>query len=264
MYRRNQLQPNPFETVSTFIGLALPVLQFFFSFLPEGTKKIFLFQDYFFIVSLITAVIAYLAIIAVKSRAWFALPLRPLKNKKYARYLHRTNPNVYSIEEIQDYLKEQKTEMKQPLALNPNTTPFISIAPILLLFAGFFAIGLFADQSNKILVLAQIVIYITLVVITAIALAIQYIYEENKKKSEEKERSFTQDVLNLSYEARAFEELPDINCLAQFEIDFSRRGVLFKVGKNYYLITTDREARKLLTVDRYKSLEEVQKAAAQQ
>ena len=262
MYKKSTEGLSKFQLAGSFVGFLLPVLQFFFNFLPGTTNGIFLIGQHFFFVSIFAALVSFMLITIARNNIWFDIPISRKANKKYQEHLARTDNRVFELKDIQTYLKKNPY-VKRPFSINPDNI-FITLMPVAVTsFLAFFAIGLVEQANpnpNRYLVFAQAVFYVLVIAFTTLTLAIYYIRDVNDKKRTEKERVRVDSVVRLAYENNAFSELPHINLIAQIvqQQGFLQQHLfIFRVNDRFYKIVTDNDVDKIITVESYDKYEEM-------
>lgn len=261
MYESTKSESNNLQKLASAIGLLLPVIQVFFQFFPDETKDIFLFSNYFLLISIFATLFSYILILIIRNFPWFEIPLNPHANSKYQEHLARQNALIYSIDEIKAYLK-QTPFVSRPFHLNPNnifllSTPLALLSFILFLYLG---IAIEPDQANINAVLTQIISYVLLIATSTLTLAVYHIRESNRKKQTDKQKSTVKNVIKLAYENNAFEELPHISLVAQqpqqLGYDFLQNFV-FRVNSSFYIISTDQEINQIRSVKKFESYQDL-------
>lgn len=240
-----------FQLIGSTIGLLLPAVQVFIDRLPAEAKEIFLFRDYLLIVSVVTAIITYIAIIGIKNIPGFEIPIKKKKHARLMQYIHRTNPQIFNNEEVNKYQKEN-IQPPRPFYISPNTLPLAAIPLLVLSFAVFIVIGLIGKDNNIILLVTQAFSYFIFVAVAAIALAIHYITQRNFAKYEIKRKTFYKDLIALAYDERVFEEAPEVRFVTQSTPSPYQIQTIVKLGNMYYAITSNPEATQIFAVAKYK------------
>lgn len=246
---QNDEAPNGFQTFSTILALLLPVVQFFFNFLPSQSQSIFLIQPYFLVVSIIAGIFAYLLIIAFKNTVWFSVALNRKKNREYKSYLRLIDRNVYTEDEIKANVKKHYKEA--PFSIMPANIYYVLIPVIFVLVLGFLAIGLFYHGStNPALIFIQAIFYIMLVTLTSLTLGAFYINDSNNRRREAVNKDKYRRVQQLLFENRALGEFPVIEFVGQGSLEMGTLSTIIRVnGQKVYLIKTDPDAGILQTVE---------------
>jgi hypothetical protein len=240
---------NTFQTFSTLLALLLPLVQFFFNFIPDQTQTIFLIKDQFLVVSVIAALFAYLLIIAFKNTIWFRFAFNRWKHKKYQNYTHLIDPNVYDEDEIKKAVKAKRVD--PPFYLEPTNAYYVLIPTVFVLMIIFLGLGLFfQNTTNTLLIYLQALTYILLVSLTSLTLAAFYINDTNRRKRENINKEKYSRVLQLLFDNHALEEYPNIEFLGQGQLDFNSLNTVIRVnGEKAYNIKTDTEANVLQFVE---------------
>lgn len=245
----NDSSPNGFQAFSTILALLLPIIQFFFNYLPSQSQGIFLIQPYFLVVSIIAAVFAYLLIIAYKYTTWFQFSLNPKKNRAFKNYEKLIDPTIYTEDEIKKNKKNHQVD--QPFYINPSNIYYLLIPLVFLLVVCFLGIGFFFKGSpNEGLVFVQAILYITLVALTSLTLGAFYINDSNRRRNESVNKEKYNRVLQLLFDSRALNEFPVIEFLGQGSLQIGSLTTIIKVnGQKTYRVNTDFVAGVLQTVE---------------
>lgn len=251
-----------FQFISSILGLLLPILQIFFQFIPENGNSIFLFDQYFLIVSVFAAIVSYMLILIVRTYPWFQIPLfwQLKKQEKYNLHIARLDSHLYEPEVIREYLKSNPY-VERPFYFK-NENIFLLLVPIVLIsFTVFFYLGLsYSKPFDDVLpIFAQSIAYIVLIAFTTLTLGIYHIREANLKNHTNKEKRRVDDALLLAQKYNSFEELPQISLSAQWTSNDSSsiNSFVFKVNKRYYKITTDMHVNKILSSQGYDSYQDL-------
>ena len=247
--RPNDAPTNGFQAFSTLLALLLPVIQFFFNFLPTKSQGIFLIQPYFLIISIIAAISAYLLIIAYKYTPWFRFPLNIKKNKAFKEYQKLIDPEIYAEDEIKK--NKKKYQVDQPFYVEPSNIYYILIPLVFILSLCFLSIGFFFTGSARdMLVFMQATLYIMLVSFTSLTLGAFYINDSNIRKNERDNKEKYHRVVQLLFESRGLEEFPVIEFLGQGSLQLGSLTTIIRVnGSKTYKVNTDYVAGVLQTVE---------------
>lgn len=243
--RNNDDGINAFQTFSTLLALLLPVLQFFFNFLPTSAQSIFVIKDILIPVTIVAGVFSYLLIIAFKNVGGFNLAFNRKKKKEYENYQNQIN---YLLRNESDESKRE-TQAKQ-LLKNPVIAPwyltpwniYMILIPLLFFFVvAFLAIGVFGvDTTSRLLILLQSISYIFSVALTSLTLAVFYINETNRKNNQRQDRERYQKIIQLLFDNNSLPEFPKIEFVAQNNPDFMTLQTYIRVNDmRVYAVTTD-------------------------
>ncbi len=260
MTQKNEDGINAFQTFSTLLALLLPILQFFFGFLPQSAQSVFIIEQILLPVSIIAALFSYLLIIAFKNTTWFRIPFNKKKHKEYQDFQNEINY-------LRSYEDEVKREQKaKQLVRNPKSEPFyltplnvyVVLLPLLLFnMLLFLGIGIFGNTDSKLLVLIQSVAYIFSISLASLTLAVFYINETNRKNQQQLNRYKYQKILQLLYDNNSLPEFPNIEFLAQNDTDFTLLKTYIQVNnKAIYEVTTDNNGDILKQVLRQNNTED--------
>jgi uncharacterized membrane protein len=235
---------NAFQTFSTLLALLLPVLQFFFNFLPVSSQNVFVIQRILTPVTIIAGVFSYILIIAFKNVSWFNIPFNLKKHREYLQYqdqinLVKSEPDDAKREaSARQLLKNQK---RTPFYLSPLNVYYLLIPLLVIFVLVFLSIGIYGSgSSDQLLVLLQSVSYIFAVALTSLTLAVFYINETNRKNQQKLNRDKYQKIIQLLFDNNSLPEFPKIEFVAQNDADFSALQTYVKVNSGMiYQITTD-------------------------
>ena len=237
--------------VAALISVLLPVLQFFFQWLPSNLSGIFLGRDIFFFVSVLTFVLSLLVIFWYRTNPYFRiLPFWEQDNqRKYAKYLRNTNPQTHTPDEI----KKVKDVVKAPFEITPSLIASVSIPVILVLGLLFVWLGLnYQANSSILLQIFQAFVYMLTVILCAFSATYFYILIEGRQEWVRTNQTKIQRAIQLAIENNGIPEIPRINYLASGEFSQSfppRFSVITKVEEKKYCITTDQRADILYSVE---------------
>jgi len=252
---------NRFEYLTSLAGFLLPLLQFFFNFLPGTNKNIFLFKDSLLFVSAFAAVMAYLLIIVAKNKVWFSFAFNRKRHHAYQAHIAKQNVNVYGEAGVRSYLRTNPY-VKMPFYITPDTMFTLTVPFIVVAFSILYVCGLVYINGSllKVLTAIQAITYIALIAITALTLAIYQIKGDSNRKHDEAEKTRVANVVQLAFENSAFSELPRISLIAQFEqgqVGFRRYVFLLQVNDAYYKIFANYDVTKIESAERFESYEDL-------
>src|SRR3990167_368911 len=245
MATRNQDEGiNAFQTFSTLLALLLPILQFFFTFLPSSSQNIFIIKDILIPVSIIAGTFSYLLIIAFKNTTWFNIAFNRKKLKEYDNYQDQVNYIKSESDEVkQEALAKQllKNPKKPPFYLTPLNVYYVLIPLLFVSVLVFLGVGIFGvNSSSRLLLLLQSISYILSVSLTSLTLAVFYINETNRKNQQKLKRDKYQKIIQLLFDNNSLPEFPKIEFVAQDDSDFSLLRTYIKVNdKVVYEVRTD-------------------------
>jgi|GEM_PF-2120580 len=244
----NDSSPNGFQTFSTILALLLPIVQFFFNFLPTQSKSVFLIQDYFLVVSIIAGVFAYILIIAFKNTPWFQFAPNRKKEREYKHFLKLIDTAVYNEDEIKKNTKNHQKDA--PYYVNPSNVYYILIPFLLILMLAFLGLGLFfRGSTSPTLIFLQAIAYVLLVSLTSLTLGAFYINDSNRRRHEAINKEKYRRVLQLLFDSKALQEFPVIEFVGQGSLQMGQLTTIVRVnGQREYQVNTDFEAGVLQTV----------------
>lgn len=248
------VQDRNIQKFTTLLGFSLPVIQFFYGLLSKDVASIFLFGEYFLIVSVFTVVVSYIMIIAFKTRLHFTwAPLQKRRVRKLRNWHNRTNPSIFKTEEIADYIKSNQ-EPKYPFEINADNISQKMFLPIILLcFITFYFLGLrfgviqefkLNSTSMVIVSLVQGVAYSLFVTFVVLAFAIQYLTDNVSRDWESKNKNQFHKMITLARKQNAFKEYKNISSIA-YQVLKDEQGFntnhayLLNVEGVYYIIVCD-------------------------
>lgn len=239
------------QQAAAAISMLLPVLQFFYQWLPSNLSGIFLGQDIFFFVSVITLILSLLVIFWYRATPYFRWlpPWKAKDQKEYSQFLRDTDPRLHTPEEI----KKVKTVVPPPEV----TAPFVAalaIPVVFILGIAFVWIGL-ANQVNPPVWLQAIQssLYVLTIVLCAFSATHYYLALEGQKEWKWTNQTKIQRAIQLAIENNGFPEMPRIDYLASGEPQPMTFPPVFYVVVNVkgrrYSIKTDQRAEILMSVD---------------
>lgn len=243
----SQSNNGAFQTFSTLLALLLPVLQVFFSFLPDGSNSIFLISEYLLVISIIAGILSYVLIIAFKNTAFFEFTFARKRKKEYKEFLVKTD--VRSNDEA-DIKKAYKKPVERPFYITPHNVYFLLIPALVLLLLLFLSLGIiFEGTNNQWIILIQAVVYILSVAITTLTLAVFYINESNRVKYDSKESNKYKRVIELLIENDSLPGAPNIRFVAQKSETYDSLQTYILVNeKDIFEVTTDNNISSLRQV----------------
>lgn len=272
MYKRSEEGLTQFQLFGSFLGFLLPILQLFLNLLPENDAgAIFLIKEHFLFISIFAALISYILILIARNNVWFRIAFNRRAHKKYQEHLAHQDTSIFTLDEIQKYLKG-KPYTKAPFYITPENIFTVTLPITILSFLSFLALGLIWQPANdtspeKLAIFLQAITYILLISFTTLTLAIYYIRDLNTKKWLEKEKGRVNNAVKLAYETNAFMELPHINLIAQSPLRQGLQGqhlFLFQVNNKFYKLITDGDVNKIETVEAHDTYESMVQSLSNQ
>jgi hypothetical protein len=149
---------NLLQELTNVLAVLLPLAQVSFVYLPDSLKGLFLSQDTFLSVSLITLLMSYVSLIAYKARPWstIVLPIHRKQMKKYNDWqqeIFQINDEINKISN--DYLQHNRLSklrskldkllsknIKQPYQINSENRVGVLLTLLLINAIIFLVIGL--------------------------------------------------------------------------------------------------------------------------
>ena len=240
------------QTITTLLAYSLPLMQFFFAAIPEKASSAFIFRDNFLIVSIFTAVTAYILILSVKSNPYYTWsPFQKNRIQKHKEWNVYTNPARFTSKEIANYQKINKPPKAVYSVDSNNIVPRLLVPILTVAFLIFFSIALLSQlgvtgQNPFLLGIAnilQMLAYVVFIVSTVLALASQFLRESGlinyrKENGEKYDRS-----INLVRQRNGFKEYKTVSLVTQAvkndPIGNAYHVFYVQVDDLYYIYVTD-------------------------
>lgn len=247
-------QENNVQKFTTLLGFSLPLLQFFYGLLSNNIASIFLFKDYFLVVSVFTVVISYIMVLVLKSDPWFDwAPFQKKRKQKLTKWLTFTNPDYFSGNEIAEYVKANKVPRQLRSIKSANISQKMFLPFIVITFVVFYALGLrfgimqsFSLNGTEDVALStiQALAYSIFVTTVVLAFALQYLRDNNQKKFRDSRIAQFNKVIELCRKQNAFQEYKSVSLkgyklLKNSEGNATQQSYLVKLGDDYYIIVCD-------------------------
>lgn len=247
--------PNNLGTqLAASVSMLLPIIQFFYQWLPDNLSGVFLGKQIFFYVSIITLIISLLVIFWYKSNPFFNfVPFwKKEEQRKYLEYLKQVDPQINKSEDIKNI-----PVVSPPFAFTSSWLASASI-PIVFIFTVLFIwIGI-SNQSNTQasinLKVFQASLYSLSVIMATFSATHFYFIFENQKDWAWSNQTKIQRTIQLAIENNGLPEFPKVNYVQSW--DGSGFPAYFtvqvKVQKKIYNLVTDQRAEVLKGVFRVK------------
>lgn len=261
----NNKEDGGLQFVTTLLAYSLPILQFFFSQLSSSVQSLFLFEPYFTVVSVFTAIISYVMILVLRSTPWFTIsPLQWKRKKRMREWDIHTNPSVYLNEEIKNY-QAAHTQPPTIWSIRPDNIIIKVFLPMLAIsFLAFMLLGVaygstsgFAvhDKGDAIKLLAQIISYTLFLVSSVLAFAHQYIRDSGQRKWQQHKNNKYEKAIRLARQRDAFREQKKVSLITQKDVDFSDPNSIIafhiQVDDKYFVIVTDNAVDTIIIVKEF-------------
>jgi hypothetical protein len=242
------------QTITTLLAYALPVLQFFYVSLPANVISTFLFAEYFILVSIFTAAVAYIMIMAIKMNPYFTwTPLQARRKKKNADWQTYTDRSIYTIDEIKDYQSKHKSPKDLKTIDSNNIVIKLLVPTIAISFMVFLSIGLASklgisgEKTTYIfiaLTILQIIAYVAFIVAAVVALASQFLRESGAKSYRKEANEKFSKAIELVRSRNGFNEYHQVSLITETTRHNPVSGEVFnvfyvKVADKYYIIVSD-------------------------
>lgn len=253
----------PLQELSLLVASLLPIVQLFFARLPEAVTAIFLAEEMFIGVSLVTLILSYVFIVAYQIRPWFSLTL-PFQSKRvaeYQGYLNRLNQaselrkemanssKAIDKKKLAEFEKMLERAVKPPRALNPDNLLILLIAMVITSTVVFISLGIGASGGWA--EVLQAVCYVIIIAASTLILSIYKRISDNDREWSETRTARTQKAVQLATINNTFANLPQVKYISSFENNQGLQ-VQYHVWVEYqeqkYEIITDNRADYLIAV----------------
>lgn len=256
------------QSLSSIFAVLIPIIQLFLPYidkLPPEIQGIYVDSTHFFAVSIITAILSYIFIIAYKTNPYFTLTLPFQQGRQAARDAYRerlqllysiattnSEENATPTESLTKIIKEvNETEPKKVYEI--SSSKFVSRGVTLLVFSSsvFLAIGI-SHATGSIASFLQAISYITSIIMAVLILTIYRDKVILNKEWKENEKNKNKKAMQLAIDHNSIDDYPKPE--VKFISSFFGEGfpgdlhtwVQFDTKK--YEIITDSNAEKLIKV----------------
>jgi len=257
---------------TTILAYALPILQFFFSQLTGSIQSLFLFKDYFIVVSVFTAITSYVMIIVLRASPWFQIvPMQLLRKKRHREWNAGTDGQIYTVDEIRAYHNTHKIPAPLKSIRPDNIIPVLFLPGLLLGFLVFLGLGLtfgikggfkIEDQGHVIVVVGQALAYAAFIVFSVLAFAQQYIRDAGAKTFRNKMSSKYEKTIELARKRDAFKELKRVSLVTQKSMRYgdpsSEIAFIMRVDEKYFVLLVDSEIDTIILVKEFDNINDAE------
>lgn len=248
---------NLLQDTTSLLAVLLPIVQIAFIYLPPSLKSLFLQQDAFLGVSLITLVMSYAAIVAYKTKPWFSWV--PFYNKKRMQEYNEYQAKVYevssaskfvsgeqaSLDKINKFLKELDIKaVKRPFRIDGENLLSVCMT---ILFANallFLILGL--AKVTGWLAILQSTSYFFLIIFLVLILVIYRDTTNNNKRYKDDLKFATTRAIELAIKSNCFTPQPQVKFISTHDNGLDRRNVRVDFQDDEYEICTNSDATKLI------------------
>lgn len=261
------------QLFTTVLAYSLPLLQFFFGQLTSTVKNLFLFQSYFVVVSVFTAIVSYVMITVLRARYWFSIiPMQWRRKKRVNEWNTYTNPSIYTTEEIKEYQHSHKPPKKLWNIDANNVIPAVFLPCILIGFGVFVWLGItygggshefvINNSQDAVNVLVQAAAYTSFIVFAVLSFAHQYYREAGMRSYNEKISNKYEKMIKLARHRDVFKEQKKISLITQKSavIGDPNAYIIFivEVDKDNFVIITDSEIDTIIAVKKFDDLSDAE------
>lgn len=239
------------KTIGAMLVVILPVLQFGFTLLPSNVSGLYVSKESFFFTSLITLLTSVFIIFAYRSNPFFQYAPNRTHQLKYNKYLAslRQNPDItqLSTQAIRDEI------VLPPFYITTGKIAILCSLIFIVSGLGFIWIGLnyTSEIVSSEISFLQSILYISMFA-GAIYVLVHFSYQEYQRKEWKRNREErVQNAINLAIEYNVFDEMPQINFVAQAEQFIGIRQQLIvqvKIGEQKYNIYTNTDGSELYEI----------------
>jgi hypothetical protein len=256
------------QIFTTILAYSLPILQFFFGQLTGTVQNLFLFKNYFFVVSIFTAITSYVMITILKARPWFEIiPFQFIKKRNARNWATYTNASVYANDDIISY--QSKHKPPKPLnSIRPDNVIQVVFLPCLLIgFVAFLVLGLQYGSKSSFTIqnsydvfktVLQAIAYAMFIVFTVLSFAHQYIRDAGAKAFKEKNSSKFEKAILLARKRDSFKELKSISLISQKDAEPGDPNsyIAFSVAveNTFYVLVTDNDCEVIILAKEFENL----------
>ena len=256
------------QIFTTILAYSLPILQFFFGQFTGVVQNLFLFQSYFLVVSIFTAVASYVMITVLKARTWFEIsPFQFIKKKNMRNWQVYTNPSVYTNDEVKAYQLKHKPPVPIKSIRPDNIIQVVFLPGLIIGFLAFITLGLLfgsktifvvSNGYDVIKVVGQSLAYTAFIVFTVLSFAHQYIRDAGARADDLKRSSKYEKAISLARKRDAFNEEKKISLITQWALspqDFnSLIAFIISVDDKIYVLVADSDIDTIVIVKQFESL----------
>ncbi len=210
---------------TSLLALLLPIAQLAFVYLPSSLKGIYLQQEAFLGVSLVTLLMCYVSIVAYKSRPWFVFVL-PFRRKKMAEYeeaqrkiyeassaINFVNGEMASLTKITKFIKGLNTaHPRRPFVVDADNRIGVFITVLFANVLLFLILGL--NSSTGWLATLQSVNYFFIIIFSVLVLVIYRDTTNNNKRYNEELRLSTSRAIDLAIRNNCFTPQPQVKFIS--------------------------------------------------
>lgn len=250
------------QDLSALLATILPIIQIFFARLPDAFTSLFVAQDKFVGISVITLLISYILIISYLIRPWFnwVIPFQK-RSTEYEKYLTKLNQRTELRKEIVKDSSSSDEKMKKfasllecepvkpPMRIDQSNLAFICLFLILTNTASFVWMSFYPYYSFA--GWLQSINYMLIVALSALVLTIYKKLSDNEKDWTEVRETRVQKAIDLARLSNCFSDIPQVKFISAFE-NMDSFPNKFHVWVDYngqkYEIITDPRAKELTAV----------------
>jgi len=257
MEKYNQ-KSNLLLDVTSLIAILLPIIQLSFVYLPSSLKGIYLQQDLFLGVSLVTLIMSYIVIVAYKSKPYFVIssPFHKKKMNVYndwqqGRYEASTaiksvgseNPSAKKIKIFLESLNGKP--LQRPFQIDSENRLSILISLLMINALMFLVVGL--QGSTGWLLTLQSINYFFIIIFSVLVLVIYRDTTNNSRRYEDELRHNTTRAIELAILNNCFIPQPQIKFISTYGgSGLENNFVRVQFHEDDYEICTNPAATKLI------------------
>lgn len=252
---------NVLQELTNLLAVLLPVAQVAFIYLPDSLKGLFLLQETFLAVSLVTLLMSYVSLIAYKAKPWFVfvLPIHKKKMQKYNDWQNEIYQTTNEISQISNEHSQQnrvtelrskldklfRKNIRQPYKIDLENRIGVLLSLLFVNALAFLIIGL--SNVEGFWRIIQSLNYFFIIILSVLILVIYRDSSDNNKKYSENLRLSSDRAIQLAIKANCFGLPPQVTFISTHGgagIDNNFVRVEFK--NEQYEICTNSEASKLV------------------
>jgi hypothetical protein len=244
--------------ITSLLAIVLPIAQVSFIYLPEGLRSIFIQQQAFLGISLLTLFMSYISIVAYKARPWFTFVF-PFHKKKMEAYniwqqtmyqasaaMNFVSGEQASQQKIEKFLKGlQAKSVNRPFQINSENRIGIFVGLLFISALVFLVLGL--TEAEGWLAPLQSLSYFFMIILAVLILIIYRDTTNNNRRYNEDLKLGTPRAIELAIQNNCFAPQPQVKFISTHGGDgVNNNFVRVEYNDEQYEICTNSGATKLI------------------
>ncbi len=252
---------NVLQELTNALAILLPLAQVTFIYLPDSLKGLFLQQETFLAISLVTLLMSYVSLIAYKARPWFVfvLPIHKKQMQKYTDWQSKIYQTTNEISQISnDYSQRSRVNklrreldklyaknVKEPYKINSENRVGVLLTLLFVNSLAFLIIGL--SSAEGFWRTFQSLNYFFIIILSVLILVIYRDSSDNNKRYSENLRLSSDKAIQLAINANCFGLPPQVTFISTHGgAGIDNNFVRVEYKDEEYEICTNNEATKLI------------------